>query len=109
MSRVRLTLIALGMAFALPALAGAIGSPEDTTLDPSTCATEPPPDHDEARWRWRLRAYHDLHCAVTIIDRALGTSRSGASVDRIEMSREELERIRTLALRARDAAGRIGL
>jgi hypothetical protein len=111
MSRVRFTLIALGMAFALPALTGAMTSPEDATIDPSTCASQQPPDHEDARWRWRLHAFHHLDCATAIIDRALQSNGAAAgtpSGDRIEISRAELERIRTLALWARDAAARIG-
>jgi len=109
MSRVRLTLIALGMAFALPALTIAARSPEHASIDPATCTTQPPPDHEDARWRWRLHAYHYLDCVTAIVDRALLTTAAAQKPgDRTEISREELERIRTLALWARDAAARIG-
>jgi hypothetical protein len=108
MSRVRLTLIALGMAFALPALTIAVGSREQTAIDPETCATQPPPDHEDPRWRWRLHAYHYLDCATAIAERALRTNDASTRGNRIEISREELERIRTLALWARDSAARIG-
>jgi hypothetical protein len=109
MSRVRLTLIALGMAFALPALTIATGSRGQAAIDPETCATQPPPDHEDARWRWRLHAYHYLDCATAIAERALRANDAATKQrDRIEISREELERIRTLALWARDSAARIG-
>ena len=109
MSRVRLTLIALGMAFALPALMIAAGSREHARLDPATCPSQPPPGHEDPRWRWRLHAYHHLDCVTAIVDRALrtngGAPQPGA---RVEISRDELERIRRLAAWARDAAARIG-
>jgi hypothetical protein len=109
MSRVRLALIALGMAFALPALTITAGSREQAGIDPDTCATQPPPDHENPRWRWRLHAYHYLDCATAIAERALRTNDAASKRDdRIEISRQELERIRTLALWARDSAARIG-
>ena len=108
MSRARLMLIALGMAFALPALTIGAGSREQA-IDPETCATQPPPDHEDARWRWRLHAYHYLDCATAIAERALRTGDAATKPGgRIEISREELERIRTLTLWARDSAARIG-
>jgi hypothetical protein len=108
MSRARLTLIALGMAFALPALAGA-GAPAAPSLDPSTCTWEQQPDHDDAKWRWRLRAYRHLDCLTAVVDGALGTKKPpAAAADTVSITRAELEQIRTLATWARDAAARIG-
>ena len=104
MSRLRLMLIALGMAFAVPALTGANrASVETTVLLPAACTPQPDPDDSDARWVWRLRAYRHLDCVNAIVERAL----SSASSDRVEISRADLERIRAEAWYARDAAPRI--
>ena len=104
MSRTRLMLIALGMAFAVPALTGA-NVPLVTTLDrESVCTPQPDPDYSDTRWLWRLRAYRHLDCVDAIVSRAL----TSASSDRVEVPRADLERIRTEAWSARDAAARIG-
>jgi hypothetical protein len=114
MSRVQPTLIALGMALAVPALTGALASNQVTTgaLAPpttftSTAACMPQPDSGDmdTRWVWRLRAYRHLDCVAAIVERAL----SSASGGRVELSRDDLERIRAEAWHARDAAARIGL
>jgi hypothetical protein len=103
MSRVRLTLIALGMAIAVPALTGAYVPPVTTATQPAACTPQPGPDQSDARWVWRLRAYRHLDCVNAIVERAL----SAPSGDRIELSRADLERIRAEALDARAAAARI--
>ena len=104
MSRVRLMLIALGMAFAVPALTGADVPPATTFNQPAACEPQPDPDYPDTRWVWRLRAYRHLDCVNAIVERAL----SSASNDRVELSRADLERIRTEAWYARDAAARTG-
>ena len=93
MSRVRLVLIALGMAFAVPAL-----------TEEAACTPQPDHESSDTRWVWRLRAYRHLDCVNAIVDRALAK----ASTDRIEISRADLERIRAEVWYARDAAARIG-
>jgi hypothetical protein len=98
-------LIALGMAFAVPALTGADVSPEATSTQESICAPQQDPENIDARWVWRLRAYRHLDCVNAILDRALRST----SNDRIEVSRRDLERIAAEAWYARDAAARIGL
>ena len=103
MSRVRLMLIALGMAFAVPALTGA-NVPLVTLTEEAACTPQPDPESSDTRWVWRLRAYRHLDCVTAIVDRALAK----ASTDRIEISRADLERIRAEAWYARDAAARIG-
>jgi hypothetical protein len=103
MSRVRLVLIALGMAFAVPALTGADAPVPTTVTPPAACTPQPDSDYSDTRWVWRLRAYRHLDCVNAIVERAL----SSASGDRVEISRAELERIRTEAWYARDAAARI--
>jgi hypothetical protein len=106
MSRVRLTLIALGMAFALPALTGADVSPATPSADQTVCAPQHSDDLD-SRWVWRLRAYHHLDCVTAIVDSTLARNGAAGS-EQIAISRADLERIRTLAWQARDAAARIG-
>jgi hypothetical protein len=103
MSRVRLVLLALGVAFAVPTLTGA-----DVPVTPnneSACAPQSDPEYSDTRWLWRLRAYRHLDCLNAIVDRALTSTRG----DRVELSRADLERIRNEAWYARDAAARIGL
>ena len=104
MSRVRSIVIALGMAFAVPALTGADVSPVTSSAAESLCPSQAVPEHSDTRWLWRLRAYQHLDCVTAIVDRAL----AGSSGDRIELSRADLERIRAGAWYARDAAARIG-
>ena len=71
----------------------------------SVCAPHEHSEDIDSRWFWRLRAYRHLDCVNGIVDRAL----TSTSSDRIEMSRDDLERIRNEAWYARDAAARIGL
>ena len=104
MSRARLMSIALGMAFAVPALTGANVLPVAALAPESVCAPQSDPDYSDTRWLWRLRAYRHLDCVNDIVSRAL-TSASG---DRVEVPRADLERIRAEAWYARDAAARIG-
>ena len=105
MSRVRLMLIALGLAFAVPALTGVDAAPVMTSTQPAACTPQPDPDYTDSRGVWRLRADRHLDCVNAIVERAL----SSASSDRVELSRADLERIRAEASYARDAAARIGL
>jgi hypothetical protein len=104
MSRARLTLIALGMAFAVPTLTGAHLPPAMVSDQELACTRQPDPEYSDSRWSWRLRAYRHLDCVNAIVDRAL----TSASSDRVELSRADLERIRAEAWYARDAAARIG-
>jgi hypothetical protein len=114
MSRVRLTLIALGMAIAVPAPTGAglslpvttgagLSSPMTSVPEPAACTPQPDSDDSDTRWVWRLRAYRHLDCVDAIVERAL----SAPSRDRIELSRRDLERIRIEASHARAAAARM--
>jgi hypothetical protein len=103
MSRVQLTLIVLGMAFAVPALTGAKVAPLTAPAQETACAPQPDPDDSNRRWFWRLRAYRHLDCIHAIANRALESTSS----DRVELSRTDLERLRAEAQYARDAAARI--
>lgn len=86
----------------------------DGTLGFPACAASATPEPDDPRWRWRLRAYNHLDCVTAIVDQALAraaTEEGGRPDDEnaaVTMSRADLERIRTLAWWARDAAARIG-
>jgi hypothetical protein len=110
MSRVSLKMSALGMALALPALAGAQSDHHQQQPAAQNCGWEEPQSgSDDPRWQWRLRAYRHLDCVTTIVDQALSATPAGtAGKDTVTISRQELERIRTLAWWARDAAARIG-
>jgi hypothetical protein len=110
MSRVSLKMSALGMALALPALAGAQSDHPQQHAASQNCGWEEPQSGSEdARWQWRLRAYRHLDCVTTIVDQALSAKPARTdSKDTVEISRQDLERIRTLAWWARDAAARIG-
>jgi len=70
------------------------------------------PEPEDSRWTWRLRAYRHLDCVVALVDDALrgaGTDAGDHANDTaVRLSRADLERIRTLAWWARDAAARIG-
>ncbi len=104
MSRARLILSALGIAFALPVLTGA----DETSLEPSICVAASDVDHDNAEWRWRLRAYRHLDCVTAVVDAALAKSSTNRVDEHVIIPRRELERIRDHAWWARDAAARIG-
>jgi hypothetical protein len=57
--------------------------------------------------RWRLRAYNNLDCVVGLLDKALH-SPEAASANVVPVSRDDLLRMKELALWAKDAAARIG-
>jgi hypothetical protein len=103
MSRLRLMLIAVGLAFALPALVGTRAP--DAPIPDSVCARAQP-DHEDSKWRWRLRAFHHLDCVTSVVDKALQSAPATAGL--VQISRHDLERIRTSTDWARDAAARIG-
>ena len=73
-------------------------------------STASEPELIDPRWLWRLRAYRHLDCIATLVDTALRpVTAAGRNDDRnVPVAREDLERIRTLAWWARDAAARIG-
>lgn len=109
MSRVSLKMSALGMALALPALAGAQSENHQQQANQNCGWDEPQSGSEDSRWQWRLRAYRHLDCVTDIVDQALSAKPSRTDgKDTVEISRQELERIRTLAWWARDAAARIG-
>ena len=91
-------------------------------VDPEACRTDAQAaEPQDPQWQWRLRAFRHLDCVVALADRALTAARpagreSGTGAgrpqtranDQVMVSRADLERMRTLAWWARDAAARIG-
>jgi hypothetical protein len=61
------------------------------------------PEDESIRWRWR--AYRHLDCVIEMVE-ALAARADGGS-GTVSLSRDELERIRAMALQAKDAAARI--
>ena len=89
------------LGLAIPALAG----PQDTGDAPSVCSEERPPMSAAGEFLWRLHAFRQIDCSIEILDNALKTQTGNA----VTLSRDEAQRLRSLALGARDAAQRIGL
>ncbi len=116
---VAITIACLGLA--LPALAH---SPARTSTDskPTSAVADALgcgdyTHHESPEWdsnaRWRMRAARHLDCVALAIDRALDEKPAAAQSGRefsgeVRISRADLERIRTWAFWAKDAAMRIG-
>jgi hypothetical protein len=99
------------LAAATHAAVPALPADSDASSAAQACRTDAMPDGDsqDSRWQWRLRAFRHLDCVTTLIDNVLAAAREDDEGSReVRMSREDLERIRTLAWWARDAAARIG-
>lgn len=79
---------------------------------PAACEEPAGQEPADDSYRWRLRAYRHLDCVMSLVDIALkraDESRTRVGEDQhVTLSRQDLERIRTLALWAKDAAARIG-
>jgi hypothetical protein len=93
-------------------LAGAVAIAQQTPNvaagpDPGTCTVT---DRPEMSWdtRWRVQSNEGLDCLVAIVSRALGEGTGAGEGDEVSIPRQDLERIRTLALLSKDAAQRIG-
>lgn len=84
--------------------------PDTVPVAVESCRVDTTPDNEpqDSRWQWRSRAFRHLDCVTTLIDHALVESGTDDESGQIRLSREELERIRTLVWWARDAAARIG-
>ena len=89
------------MALSLPLIADDAAPNEPEVCRENVVAE---PQDDSARWRWR--AYRHLDCVMAVVDRALEDGRTSEE-GVVTLSREELERIRTMAFWAKDAAARI--
>jgi hypothetical protein len=78
--------------------------------DATACEVELP-ESDDVAATWRLRAYGWLDCLTGITDRALnpapGSRQNVRASDEVTISRGDLERVRMLAVWAKDAAARI--
>ena len=84
-------------------LAAASGLPvEAWTCSADTVAQEP--EDESTRWRWR--AYRHIDCMTEFVEHALDT-RVDAEDGTVTLTREELQRLRTRALWAKDATARI--
>jgi hypothetical protein len=97
----RRILVGTALAFTLPAWAAS------APALPAACDTAAvtAPTDETVRWRWQ--AYRDLDCLVGVVEQKLQGSRHGED-GQVTISRDELQQIRSMALRARDAAARIG-
>jgi hypothetical protein len=100
------------LALALPALvaagesgpdrARAAGGSAGATAAAGACAETPVTVDPE--YVWRIRAERQLDCVVQIVDEALRANKGGV----VTLSREDAERLRAMALWAKDSAARIG-
>ena len=90
----------------VPPAAAASSAADSCRVDSIAAESEP----DDPRWRWRLRAFRHLDCVNALVDAALTGAAALNDEGRreVRVSRDDLERIRTLAWWARDAAARIG-
>jgi hypothetical protein len=83
-----------------------------SSVQPAACEEPAGQEPTDDMYRWRLRVYRHLDCVMSLVDTALkraDESRGRGGDDRhVTVSRQDLERIRTLALWAKDAAARIG-
>ena len=99
-----LALLVQGVAGAAPAIhevtAGAASAPltEACAVDIDTDITA------NAEYFWRARAYRQLDCVIGTLERAMQSTNG----DVVTLSREDAERLRSLAFWAKDAAARIG-
>jgi hypothetical protein len=74
---------------------------------PEACPADWMPEEFNSDAWWRFQAWHNLDCLTRIVDEVLNT-RENREESTATLSREELERLRALALKAKDAAARIG-
>jgi hypothetical protein len=115
MRRTLLFLTALVLALAIPAIGVAQGpsSPAASqTWEQKSCANPwRPADTADQQTHMRWQAYHNLDCAMAMIDEHLGAGSSGAASasedDTVAFSREDLGELRRLILVGKDAALRI--
>jgi len=94
---------------ALTAVPAVATSGQTQTTDRVAAACQEPPDYISPQDIWYMRATYNLNCIEELMDAHLAAAaRTVSEDDVVEIPRAELERIRTLAISARDAAARIG-
>jgi hypothetical protein len=83
---------------------------DTTSWEAQSCADPWRPATDSPYW-WRWQAAHNLDCVVAMIDGHIADSVSDQKAhtedDTVAVPRAQLEEMRRLAIRARDAAQRI--
>jgi len=107
-----LWIVSLCLAVALPAIAVAqqtsdaaahsVASAAPATADACAAAADAEAGVSP-EYLWRLRADRQLGCVIGMLEKALQVES-----DVVTLSRRDAERIRSLALSAKDAAARIG-
>lgn len=109
--------LAVSIALVVPAMAVSLapvqgGQTAKPGAVPAACEEPSGQEPADEAYRWRLRAYRHLDCVMSLIDTALKRADEsrppGGQNQHVTLSRQDLERIRTLALWAKDAAARIG-
>ena len=104
---------ATALALAIPSIGIAQGPPQSAanqTWEQKSCAKPwQPADTADQQTHMRWQAYHNLDCAMAMIDEHLGAGSSGAASedDTVAFSREDLGELRRLILLGKDAALRI--
>jgi hypothetical protein len=113
MRNIQTILGAAGMALAISTFAAAApGAPAKAeSWAAKSCANPWKPAADSPDiWRWQ--AYHNLDCTIAFIDEQIGAPGSsgqpGSEDATVTVRREDLEKLRTMAIAAKDAAQRIG-
>jgi hypothetical protein len=105
-ARIRLPfLIALVLSAAVSVAAQSAGTAPVATTGTaveSPCMNPANEPQDDWTLMWRLRAYRDLDCIISMMDQRLANGGSAA------LTRDQLQEIRMRALSAKDAAARIG-
>ena|SRR5918999_51459 len=108
-----LWIVSVCLAAALPALAAAqqkndapahsVATPASSTNADVCAVTVDAEAGVNPEHLWRLRADRQLGCVIGILEKAMQTESAV-----VTLSREDAERIRSLAFSAKDAAARIG-
>lgn len=113
MRRILLFMSALILALAIPftTVAQVTPSRSEQTWEQKSCADPWRPEPDaplQTHMRWQ--AYHNLDCAMAMIDEHIGPPGAGSATsehESVTMSHEDLEELRRLILVGKDAALRI--
>lgn len=112
MRRTLLFASALVLALAVPSIGVAQGpaASAELTWEQKSCADPWRPAEDaDLQTHMRWQAYHNLDCAMAMIDEHIGAGQGGAVAEdaAITFSRDDLAELRRLILVGKDAALRI--